>query len=198
MTEPAEQAARRRWRAAEDRLYPTLIADPTNYQRALTQIRAVVTELGRRGDDMGALLAAEAEGDGLLASAGVLGAGVPTELLVGVACGVRDREIGAERDRRRIERAVAQARAAGRQWVTLSGAESPGELVDGRSVALHLESGTTLVASIDVWSGGPPFAVEVIPEGLPEVSWSFDDRAAWLAQYERQRAAVETGRAQRP
>nr|MBA3907133.1 hypothetical protein [Pseudonocardiales bacterium] len=42
---PAVAQARSRWRAAEDRLYPTLINDPSSYQRGLADVQAVVAEL---------------------------------------------------------------------------------------------------------------------------------------------------------
>ena len=43
------RTARMRWRAAEDRLFPSLLTAPASYQRGVTAMQAVVTELRRRG-----------------------------------------------------------------------------------------------------------------------------------------------------
>jgi len=44
LTDPAAGEPRARWRAAEEQLYPTLIANRSTYQLALDQIQAVVDE----------------------------------------------------------------------------------------------------------------------------------------------------------
>lgn len=197
MIDPAEAAARNRWHAADDRLYPTLIANPEGYQRALTQIQAVVAELRRRGRDMGSLLSAEADPAGLLASAGVSGVTVPADLLVGVACSVRDRELTAERERQRVQQLITEARDEGRRWVTLRGELAPELLGDGQLVELHLATGIVLTAGIDPWSGGPPFTVGVTRPGAQESATSFADRDDWLAGYRGVRAEIESGAAAR-
>lgn len=89
-----ERAAWLRWRGAEDHLYPTLISDPTGYQRALEQIHAVVAELRLRGDDLPALLTAEAAADEVLAAACPAGSALPADLVVRAACALRARELG--------------------------------------------------------------------------------------------------------
>jgi hypothetical protein len=87
-------AARLRWRGAEDQLYPTLIADPSRYQKALEQVRAIVVELRRRADDLPALLAAEAAAGEVLAAACPGGSILPADLLVRAACAMRARALG--------------------------------------------------------------------------------------------------------
>lgn len=89
--------ARLRWRAAEDRLYPTLIADPVAYERALRAVRAVLVELRRRCADAAALVAVEQAPDEVIAAALPAGVPVPVDLLVGAACAMRDREIAGQR-----------------------------------------------------------------------------------------------------
>ena len=86
-------AARARWLAAEDRLYPALVSDPAGYERALGQIRAVVGELRVRASDLPGLVAAEAAVDDVLASACPDGVALPVDLLIQVACAMRSREI---------------------------------------------------------------------------------------------------------
>jgi hypothetical protein len=91
--------ARLRWRAAEDRLYPTLIADPAAYERALGAVQAVLGELRRRCANTADLVAVEQAPDELIAAACPAGVSVPVDVLVGAACAMRDREI-AVTDRR--------------------------------------------------------------------------------------------------
>lgn len=190
MTGTAEEVARARWRAAEDRLYPTLIANPTSYQRALTQIQAVTDELRRRGDDVSVLLAAEAGTDEVLASACPDGVGLPADLLVGVACGIRAREIAARHERERVQRVIAEANAAGAEWAVLRGPADPAELTGGSTSALHLASGAVLTASVDPWSGDPPYQLELAPAGARPTLTHFADRTEWLASYRQQRTEL--------
>jgi hypothetical protein len=200
-TDPAAGDPRARWRAAEEQLYPTLIANRSTYQLALDQIQAVVDEVRRRGEDMAALLAVEADAEQVLASACPEGVGLPTDLLLGVACAVRDRELTAASERQRVERVVAAARSAGAQWASLRGPESPAELTEGSTAALHLSSETMLTATVDPWSGGPPYGLQVAPTDGPPTSRNFADRAEWLAEYRRCRtelAAAPPGSAGTP
>jgi hypothetical protein len=88
--------ARVRWRSAEDRLYPTLIADPVAYERALGAVQAVLTELRLRCADPAELIAVEEAPDELIAVALPSGAPAPVHLLIGAACAMRDREIAAQ------------------------------------------------------------------------------------------------------
>jgi hypothetical protein len=184
-----ELVARGRWRSAEDRLYPTLLADPTTYQRSIAAVQAVVEELRRRATDIDSLLAAEAAADELVATACPAGVPVPTDLLVAVACGMRHRELTAEIDGRRRQDAVRAAREAGEPWAVLDGPADVAELAEGRRVALHLASGTVLEAAVDPWVREDRFSLSVTP-GEPA---AFSDRDAWLAELDRVRADVEAG-----
>jgi hypothetical protein len=186
----AAAGPRARWRAAEDRLYPTLIANPATYQRALTQIRAVVEELRRRGDDMSVLLAAEAGAHEVLASACPEGVGLPADLLLGVACGMRDRELATKREHTRVTQVVEDARSACAEWALLHGPASPAELTEGSTARLHLASGTVLTATVDPWSGDPPFGLRTTPANAAATYRTFTDRAEWLAEYERRGAEL--------
>jgi hypothetical protein len=88
--------ARIRWRSAEDRLYPTLLADPFAYERALGAVQAVLRELRLRCADAADLVAVENQPAELIAVALPSGAPAPVDLLVGAACAMRDREIAAQ------------------------------------------------------------------------------------------------------
>jgi hypothetical protein len=191
MTDIGIGAARARWRAAEEHLFPVLLADPSGYQRAVVEVRAVVDELRVRSAAGADLLALERAAAEVVAAACPEGARLPAGLLMGVACGMLDRELLAEHARRRREQAVADARAAGRAWAAIEGPDSPGDLVEGCSTALHVESGTLLTATVNPWSGEPPFALSVVPPAGETLTRTFTDRAEWLAEHERCRASVE-------
>jgi hypothetical protein len=192
---PAVAMARTRWRTAEDRLYPTLIADPGSYQRSISQIQAVIAELRRRCNSVEDLVAAEAAPEELLGAALPGGSSVPVDLLLGVALGMADREIAADQERRRREAAIASARAAGSSWVVVNGPQALEELTEGRRTELHLASGIVIDVTVDPWSGADPFSVQVIEgeSGVALAMAEFTDRAEWLAEIERRHQAVEAG-----
>jgi len=184
----ALRAARMRWRAAEDRLYPGLLADPGSYQRSMTTTQGVLAELRRRGGGISGLLAAEAAAAEAAAAAGTDDAGLPPELIVAVACGTLDRELTAEREQRRRTAAMDAARAAGQAWVVLDGPADVEELTAGRAIVVHLASGTVVLATADPWGREAAYGLEVSPDG---VSRSFADRSAWLAELRDVRTQVE-------
>ncbi|MBN9109133.1 MAG: hypothetical protein J0I34_10140 [Pseudonocardia sp.] len=192
---PNVAMARNRWRAAEDRLYPTLIADPGSYQRSINAIQAVVAELRKRCTGVEDIIAVEAAPEEIIAAALPGGSAIPTDLLLGVACGMADREISSDVERRRREAAIEAARAEGRAWVVVSGPETAEELTDGRRPELHLPTGTIVEIAVDPWSGEDPFQLQVTAgeTGTLLITGSFTDRDEWLAEIARQRAAVEAG-----
>lgn len=177
-----------RWRAAEDRLYPGLLADPGSYQRSMTAMQAVVVELRRRGGGPAGLLAAEAVAPEVVAVAGADGAGLPPELLVAVACGTVDRELTAAREQARRGAVLDAARAAGLAWAVVDGPAAVEELTEGRWVAVHLASDTVVLATVDPWGREAAYGLDVSPDGT---SRSFADRSAWLAEVASVRAQVE-------
>lgn len=185
----AVHTARARWRAAEDRLYPALLADPASYQRSLAAVQAVVTVLRTRTADVSDLVTSEAAPAELLAAACLAGPPAPADLLVAAACGMRDRELTAQQGARRHEDAVAVARAAGAAWAVLEGPPDVAELTEGRRVALHLASMIVVEAAVDPWSPDHLFAVTV----TPGESYSFVDRAGWLAGVADACAEIERG-----
>jgi hypothetical protein len=185
----AVRVARARWRAAEDRLYPSLLTDPSAYQRCMTALQAVVAELRDRARDAAGLMAAEAGAERLVATACPDGVPIPAELLVAVACGTVDRELSAESERRRRLAAVDAARAAGHAWAVVDGPQDAAELTEGRMVAVHLGSGVVVQATVDPWARDEAFGLEVVPAGPQR---SFTDRDEWLAELAATRAEIET------
>ncbi len=195
---PAVAQARSRWRAAEDRLYPTLINDPSSYQRGLADVQAVVAELRRRSRCAEELIAAEAASGELVATACPAGPAIPADLLVAVACGMADRELAAECERRRRAAVLDDARCAGRDWAVLAGPAHVEELTEGRRVEVHVRSGTVVEATADPWSGGEPYRLDVTVSATDgehhALSRAFTDRAGWLAEHRRCRRDVESAR----
>ena len=187
-SEMAVRVARGRWHSAEDRLFGSLIADPTSYQRGVGAVRAVVAELRTRADDAEGLVAAGQHAEEIVAAACPDGVGLPAELVVGAASAMLDRELTAEREQRRRAEVMDAARAAGRAWAVVDGPAEAEELTEGRMVAVHLASGTVVQATVDPWAREEAFAVEVTPGGGPR---SFGDRAEWLAELRRVRARVD-------
>ena len=181
--------ARARWRAAEDRLYPSLLADPAGYQRGIAAVQAVLAELRRRANDVSDLVGIESAPDDVVGTACPDGVALPVDLLVAVACGMRDRELTAEQDHRRRQAAIDAARAAGAAWALLDGPEDPADLVDGRRLAVHLASGTVVEMTVDPWARGEAFGLTVTPGDTA----SFSDRAAWLAELARVEGGIAAG-----
>jgi hypothetical protein len=173
--------ARARWHAAEDRLYPTLLADPAAYQRVVVAVQAVVDELRRRGAQVGDLVTVETAPDELIGAACPSGIPVPADLLVAVACALRDRELATQQATLRRDEAVAAARRAGAEWAVLDGPAAAADLVEGRRVAMHIATGTLVESSVDPWSGEEPYRLTVVPGE----SHTFTDRDAWLAELYR-------------
>lgn len=183
MTDVAVAVAR--WRSAEDRLYPVAMSDPGSYRHGLAAVQALVAQLRRTAHTDEDLLAAEADPAALVATLPADRPPLPADLLVAAACSARHREIAAAEAEARRAEAVAAARAAGRDWVTLEGPERAADLVGGAAVGLHLPSGRTLVAGVDPYSGADPYRLaEVGPDGATLRERGFADRAAWLAAHE--------------
>ena len=187
---------RRRWRSAAEALFPTLMADPPSYARAVETIGKLAAELGRRHADLRALAAAMAAPEEFLAGCELRPAGaVPAALLVGVACGMRERDLIAEQVREHQRVAIERSRAAGEAWAVLSGPESIEDVTGGASgVAscshLHVPSGIELRATVDAWSP-EPYRIDVIEAGVvPPHGWSFTSREPWIEEFRRCRREI--------
>lgn len=192
------RVARARWRAAEDRLYPSLLADPTSYQRSMSAMQAVVAELRRRAVDAPGLVEAESVAEELVATVCPAGTPVPAQLLVAVGCAMVDRELTAEREQRRRTDALDAARAAGEQWAVVDGPDRPEDLTEGRRVIVHLASGAVVQATVDPWAQDGAYGVDVTlgavgggSAGVTPEEQSFAERGAWLAELDRVRGRIE-------
>jgi len=93
---PAETMAR--FVAAESRLYPMALSDPSAYERATALVGLVADELRRSSADVPSVLERRAELVGrlpqLATDAGLLVGGLPAEAVVDAASALRCRELG--------------------------------------------------------------------------------------------------------
>jgi hypothetical protein len=187
----ALDAVRTRWREAEERLYPTLIADPAAAARAVDAIRRLLVELRGRADNLTTLLAAGADPREFARPLSLSCNGFSIDILVGVACGARLREIVADQDDRRIEQLLARGAAAGATWILLDGPDDPDALTEGRHVIVHVTSRTVLTATVDPWTDDQPYELQVLPYAGAPLSRRFGDRAEWLGEFRQCRRDVE-------
>jgi hypothetical protein len=165
-----QEQAVRRWRAAEQRLYPAVFASPEGYDRLVALVRAVSDELGSVRStealvdayDQGVDIAAGAARSHMLPTEGL-----DLDLVLGAAFCLRYREVVAETRREEIQRRVAEARDGGQEWVSLEETrawlQSP--FPPWRTMEMHLPEGTGLHSwaeeSLD--SEGVEYGVEVVP-----------------------------------
>jgi hypothetical protein len=199
--QPTVEVARRRaqWRAAAQSLFPTLVADPVSYARTVETIGVLAAELGRRGAGLEDLAQVMADPHGFVAQVGQAPpAPVPLALLVGVACGMRERDLIADQVRSGHRVAIERARATGSEWAVLNGPEFIEDLTGGTTgvgscTHLHVPSGTELRATLDAWSP-EPYRVDVIgPAGVSPDGGSFTRREPWIERFWRCRAEIGGG-----
>lgn len=205
---PPEAMAR--MTAAEARLYPLAMVDPSRYERATTLVGLVAAELHgcRRVDEV------LARREGLLAAlprladdAGVgLADLVPTDV-VDAASALVCRQIQAERAAARWDARVEEARRAGREWLVVEA--DPTAVMAGvyQSVELHLPTGSAVVSTVEAATAGgtATYRLELVPaavtrpEGAPAPGTApvrpqvFTDRQQWLAALERLKAELAAG-----
>lgn len=200
--------ARVRWRAAEDRLFPTAVVDPDAYRRMLPVVGLLLKELRVGTTSLDQLLDLDADPAPLLAAlpaeqAGRIqpagSAGGVDRLILEAAFAVRDRELVAvaERDRRAV--AIASARSAGATWVDLEGSWEAVQRSGVRHTEMHLATGRALVATVDPYSGDRPHRLELVvldgdtgtPIATTDEDRAFANRAQWLVERARWRTEIE-------
>jgi hypothetical protein len=210
-TERAEalRRARARWRAAEDRLFPTALLDPDAYRRSLHVVGVLLQELRGSTNSLDQLLSLDTDPAPLLAALPAELAnrtepagpgGTEDRLTLRAAFAVRDRELAATAERSRRAAAIASARSAGATWVDLEGSWEEVQRNGTRYTEMHLATGQALVATVDPYSGDGPHRLELVmldgetgtPVETTDGDRTFADRAEWLAERERWRAEIES------
>jgi hypothetical protein len=196
---PTDELARRRreWRAAGEALFPTLTTDPSSYARAVEAIGVLAATLTRRSAGLADLVEAMSDPEAFLDGADVHPPGpVPIALLVGVACGMRERELIIEQVRADHRAAIERARSAGSPWAVLNGPADIEDLTGGTGgvagcTHLHVPSGAEIRATVDAWSPVPYRIDVIVPGVVPPEGRSFDRREPFLAEFHRCRRSLE-------
>lgn len=191
--DPRIADARRRWRAAADRLWPVALSDGEGYQRAARVVGALVDALRERAGSLEALVELDAAPSAFLAGLGAEGErAVAQPELLAAACAVRGDELAAERARRRRAERIAAARADGRAWVEID--RSPTRVAE-----MHVATGTTIVATADPYLGDEPFRIaEMVLDrfsgdplsGPDGEGAAYGGMAEWEAERERRRHEI--------
>lgn len=163
------EEAVRRWRAAEQRLYPAVVSSPEGYDRYVALVRAVTDELGSvRSTE--ALVDVYVDGVDLAAVAArshMSTEGLDLDLALGAAFCLRYRELVAETRREEVQRRVDESVARGEEWVVIKEAspwlQSP--FPPWRRLEMHLPEGNGLHTWVEESLGdeGVEYGVEVVP-----------------------------------
>lgn len=117
------------WLEGESRLYQAVLSGADVYQRSLELVRQTLDHLRALGPSSGALLAAAAQGAGLVRQAVVEHPastdGLPLSLIAQAALAMRHREVAAEQAALRRVRSLWAARSRGEQWAVLEVSGNP-------------------------------------------------------------------------
>jgi len=199
---PADLA--QRWRDAERRLYPVVLSDPEAYRRYVLAVRELADELGSVAASAALAKAyrdAERRAAAVLERSGAPVAAHVTEAVAGAAFALRHRELAAEEAAAEVVRRLAEAAAAGAEWVVLHEAGRPELAVLGqyRRLEMRLRDGAGLHSFVEMGAGAerPVFVVEALAldpatgarRGGVERRVELADQEAWMRALEDLRAA---------
>lgn len=159
----------RRWRVAEERLYPVVMLRPEVYQRYIELVRAVADELWSYVTPE-SLVAAYAKAPEIVAAViarfGTAVDDLDVGLLAGAAFSLRYREVVADRNRKEAVERLEAARARGDEWVVLyeTGRRPAGRppIPPYRRLEMHLPDGLGLhvFVEVDPETANPVYGVE--------------------------------------
>lgn len=202
------EEAIRRWRAAEQRLYPAVLSSPEGFDRYVALVRAVSDELGSVRS-VESLVDAYDEGVDIAAGAAhrhmLPTEGLDFDLVVGAAFCLRYREVVAETRREEIQGRIGEAMARGQKWVMLQETrpwlQSP--FPPWRRLEMHLPEGTGLHMWVEeaLDDVGVEFGVEVVRLDPQTGKWldgqpvldrqTFSDYGLWQESVEGLRARYD-------
>jgi hypothetical protein len=171
----------RRWRIAEERLYPVVMVRPDLYERYISVVRAVADELRAYGT-LDELVAAYEQGAEVIARvvrAQIISTeGMDLGLVAGAAFSLRHREVAEEMNREEALRRINEARAAGDEWAVVyeTGAGGARLVPPYRRLEMRVADGTALhvFVEIDPDTGGPLFGVEPVQLDPQTGDWVTD------------------------
>lgn len=194
-----------RWRIAEQRLYPIVLADPLLYERYVLAVRGLADELSAVTSPE-ALIQAFGEA-APRAAEHLRTVGAPydrgsVDLVAGAAFALRERELAAAQDLSGRRRRLADAARSGAGWVVVRRQGEPAMACFGnyRCLEMHLPDGAGLYAFAEarVEAAQPVYVVERLPLdpasgavlGEAEQRWTFEDAASWAAAVEELREVL--------
>ena len=171
----------RRWRVAEERLYPVVMVRPDLYERYISVVRAVADEL-RAFRSLDELVAAYEQGPEVTARvvrAQIISTeGMDLALVAGAAFSLRHREIAEETNREEALQRIRAARAEGQEWTVVYETATTGpQLVPPyRRLEMRLADGVALhvFVEMDPESGGALFGVESVQLDPQTGDWVTD------------------------
>ena len=208
---PPEAMAR--MTAAEARLYPLAMVDPSRYERATAMVGLVAAELRRSCRSVDEVLARREE---LLAAlprlsddSGVGMADLVPADVVDAASALVCRQLQAHGAAATWHARIDEARRAGREWLVVE--PDPMAVMAGvhQSVELHLPTGSAVVSTVEAATSGgtATYRLELVPAAVtgPEGATApdlgaarvrpqvFTDRERWQAAVERLKAELASG-----
>lgn len=207
--------ALRKWRTAEQRLYPLALAWPEGFEQHISLVRTVADRLGSVRT-VEALLEAYGDWETITAAAAadelIPTRGLDLELTAGAAFCVRHREITAEARREETVRRIAEARSKGGAWTVIEQTHSPTGVPypPWRRLEMHLPEGTGLHQWIEesLEGSGIEYGVELItldPESgrwltdrPPQERATFSDYDEWMDTVERLKGRVDSASVDKP
>jgi hypothetical protein len=194
MPERPDELARR-WRQAEERLYPVVLVRPDLYELSVRLARAIADRLADRHSEE--QLAESYGGAAELAFRAAREEEIPTRdlslgLVADAAFSLRRREIVAELHREEAIRRIRTARERGERWAVLYETGSGFPPLPYRRLEMHVPDGAGLHAFIeeDPGTGLPAFGLEAVQLDPDTGDWAagarqlaerrlFGSRQAW-------------------
>jgi hypothetical protein len=195
-----------RWRIAEQRLYPIVLADPLSYERYVLAVRRLADELSAVTSPE-ALIQAFGEA-APRAAEHLRTVGAPddpgsVDLVAGAAFALRERQLAAAQAAAERRRRLADAARSGAAWVVV---QRQGELAmasfgNYRCLEMHLPDGAGLYAFAEPQAEAvqPIYVVERLQLdpasgaalGEVEQRWTFEDAASWVAALDELRDVLD-------
>ena len=165
------------WRAAEARVYPSVMVNAALYQEYVTVVRAVAGELGGVADERSLVdawyeqpqLAREA----VARSASQLTPLMDLEAVRAAAFCHRHRELTRQQGKALARQRLEEARRAGAAWVVLFDDVTP---LGSHVLEMHVASGRALHASseLPLDASRPTFTLEVVQLDPRDGAWLLD------------------------
>lgn len=175
--EPDRDASIAHWRAAEARIYPSVMVNATLYQEYVTAVRAIAEELSdvQTEDDLVAAWGERRElaREALQRLAPSMAVVMDTESLRAAAFCHRHRQVTREHGKALAHQRLEDARRRGEAWVLLFEDVTP---LGSHALQMHVPSGRAIRSAANVPLDGtrPSFELEVVQLDPRDGVWLID------------------------